>query len=56
MTNTEWYKKFHTKVELAESIVCVFASDKTQDYCAQLEYMKPYTGLGSAEKDAVELS
>ena len=29
MTNTEWYERFHTKVEVAESVGCVFAPDKT---------------------------
>ena len=55
MTNTEWYERFHTKVEVAESVGCVFASDKTRDYCAQLEYKKPYEGLGPTEQTAVEL-
>ena len=55
MTNTKWYERFHTKVEVAESFGCVFASDKTWDYCAQLEYKHSYAGLGSAEQDAVDI-
>ena len=33
----------------------MFASDKTQDYCAQLDYKQPYAGLGSAEQDALDV-
>jgi hypothetical protein len=29
LTNTEWYERFNTKVEVAESVGCVFANDKT---------------------------
>ena len=31
MTNTEWYERFNTKVEVAESVGCVFANDRTLD-------------------------
>ena len=50
LSNTEWYERFITKVEVAESVGCVFANDKTRDYCAQLEYKQSYAGLGSTEK------
>lgn len=51
MSNTE---RFITKVEVSESVGCVFANDKTLDYCAQLEYKKSYQALTSAEKDIVD--
>ena len=31
LTNTEWYERFNTKVEVAESVGCVFANDRTLD-------------------------
>ncbi len=34
LSNTEWYERFHTKVEVAESVGCVFANNRTLDYCA----------------------
>jgi hypothetical protein len=53
--NTEWYERFSTKVEVAESVGCVFANDKTLDYCAQLEYKKSFAALGHTEQAAVKL-
>ena len=35
LSNTEWYRMFYMKVEVAESVSCTFANDKTRDYCAQ---------------------
>jgi hypothetical protein len=54
MTNTEWYRVWNTKVEVAESVGCKFAHDKTLDYCAQLEYKKSYAALGSTDQAAVK--
>ena len=53
--NTEWYKRFNTNVEVAESVGCVFANDKTLDYCAQLEHKKSYAALGPPEQAAVDI-
>ena len=55
MTNTEWYERFNTKVEVAESVGCKFANDKTLDYCAELQYKKSYALLGVTEQDAVDV-
>ena len=38
MTNPEWYERFNTKAEVAESAGFVYANDKTLDYCVELEY------------------
>ena len=54
MTNTEYYERFIMKVEVAESVGCRFACDKTRDYCAQLQYKQSYAVLGSAEQAAVD--
>ena len=43
--NTEWYERFSTKVEVAESVECVFANDKTLEHCAQIEYKQSYAAL-----------
>jgi len=53
--NTEWYEWFSTKVEVAESVGCVFANDKTLDYCANLEYKKSFAVLGSTEQAAIKV-
>ena len=55
MTNTEWYEIFNTKVEVAESVGCVFANDKTLDYCVELEYKARYAGLSLTEKATVDI-
>ena len=54
MSNTQWYEAYRTILEVAESVGCLFANDKTLDYCAQLEYKKSYQALTSAEKDIVD--
>jgi len=53
--NTKWYERFSTRVEVADSVGCVFANDKTLDYCAQLEYKKSYESLGPTEQAAVKI-
>ncbi len=50
LTSTEWYERFNTKVEVAESVGCVFANNKTLTYCLELEYKRPYSQLTNAEK------
>ncbi len=42
LTSSEWYERFNTKVEVAESVGCVFANDKTLTYCSELEYKRSY--------------
>ncbi len=53
LTSTEWYERFNTKVEVAESVGCVFANDKTLTYCSELEYKRPYGQLTDAKKTVV---
>ncbi len=50
LTSTEWYERFNTKVEVAESVSCVFANNKTLTYCSELEYKLPYSQLTNADK------
>ena len=50
LTNTEWNERFNTKVDVAESVRCVFANDRTLDYCAELEHKKSYDALTTNEK------
>ena len=54
LSNTQYYEVYRTKLEVAESVGCVFANDKTRDYCAQLQYKMSYLALGSAEKKIVD--
>jgi hypothetical protein len=53
LTSTEWYERFNAKVEVAESVGCVFANDKTLTYCSELEYKLPYSQLTDANKIVV---
>jgi len=53
MSNTQWYEAYCTILEVAESVGCVFANDKTLDYCAQLLHKQPYEALGTADKKIV---
>jgi hypothetical protein len=53
LTSTEWYERFNAKVEVAESVSCVFANDKTLTYCLELEYKLPYSQLTDANKIVV---
>jgi hypothetical protein len=55
LSNTEWYERFNTKVEVAESVGCVFGQDKILDYCAEMEFKSPYNGLSTAEQAEVEI-
>ena len=55
LSNTEWYKRFHTKVEVAESVGCAFANNRTLDYCAELENKKSYDAPNAIEKAAVDV-
>jgi len=55
LPNTEWYEKFNTKVEVAESVGCVFGQDKILDYCAELEFKSQWNGLSTAERKVVEI-
>jgi hypothetical protein len=53
LTSTEWYERFNAKVEVAESVGCVFANDKTLTHCLELEYKLPYSQLTDANKIVV---
>jgi hypothetical protein len=54
-SNTEWYERFSTKVEVAESVGCVFANDKTLEYCTQLEYKQTYAASSPSEQAVVKI-
>ena len=53
MTSTEWYERFNIKIEVAESVSCVFTHYKTLTYCAELEFKTPYSSLTANEKVVV---
>ncbi len=53
LTSTEWYKRFNTKVEVAESVGCVLANNKKLTYCSELEYKLLYSQLTDANKIVV---
>jgi hypothetical protein len=55
LPNIEWYERFNTKVEVAESVGCVFGHDKILDYCVELEFKAPYQGLSTTEQLVVEI-
>jgi len=55
LPNTKWYERFNTKVEVAESVGCVFGQDKILDYCAELEFKSPYNGLSTTKRKVVEI-
>ena len=42
-------------MEVAELVGCVFANDKTLDYCAQLEYKQSYAASSPLEQAAVDI-
>ena len=54
MSNTQHYEAFRTILEVAESVGCVFAHDKTREYCAQDEYKTSYDSLAPDEKAKVD--
>ena len=54
LTNTKWYERSKTKVEVAESVGCSFTNDRTLDYCAKLEHKKSYDALNATEQAEVD--
>ena len=54
LSNTYYYETFRTKVEVAESVGCVFSNDRTREYCAQDEYKTSYDSLAPDEKAKVD--
>jgi hypothetical protein len=38
LSNTLYYESLRTKFKVAESVGCVFANDRTREYCAQDEF------------------
>ena len=54
LSNTEFYRLFLTMIEVAESVGCKFANDKTLNYCAELKYKKAYESLKDDEKLIVD--
>jgi hypothetical protein len=56
LTNNEWYDRFNTKVEVAESVGVSFDFEKIWDYCAQDVHKAPYATLSSVDQEAVRAS
>jgi hypothetical protein len=55
LPNTKWYERFNTRVEVEESVGCVFGHDKILNYCAELEFKAPCQGLSTTEQTVVEI-
>jgi hypothetical protein len=45
LTNNEWYDRFNTKVEIAESVGVSFDFEKIWEYCALEAHKSAYTSL-----------
>ena len=56
MTNNEWYDRFNTKVEVAESVGVSFHFEKIWEYCAQEAHKATYILLNPDEQAAVRAS
>lgn len=56
LTNNEWYDRFNTKVEVAESVGVSFEFKRIWQYCAQESYKKSYEELQPEEKSTVRTS
>ena len=56
MTNNEWYDRFNTKVEVAESVGVSFHFEKIWEYCAQEAHKATYILLKPDEQAAVRAS
>ena len=56
MTNNEWYERFTTKIEVAESVGCEFEFPKIWEYCAQVTYTKSYSQLTPDEQDKARVA
>ena len=54
LSNTLYYETFRTKVEVAESVGCTFADDRTREYCAQDEFKSSYDSLSADDKAKVD--
>ena len=52
MTNNEWYDRFNTKVEVAESVGVSFDFEKIWEYCAQEAHKATYSLLQPDEQEA----
>ena len=55
-TNNEWYERFNTKVEVAESVGVSFDFKTIWEYCAMEAHKASYTLLTSDEQEAVRVS
>ncbi len=55
-TNNEWYERFNTKVEVAESVGVSFDFETIWEYCAMEAHKATYTLLTSDEQEAVRVS
>ena len=45
MTNIEYYERFNTKIDVAESVGVSFDYERIWEYCAQEAHKKPYSSL-----------
>ncbi len=55
-TNNEWYDRFNTKVEVAESVGVSFNFEKIWEYCAMEAHKAAYTLLRPDKQEAVRVS
>ncbi len=55
-TNNEWYERFNTKVEVAESVGVSFDFETIWEYCVVEAHKATYTLLRSDEQEAVRVS
>jgi hypothetical protein len=55
-TNNEWYDRFNTKVEVAESVGVSFDFEKIWEYCAMEAHKAACTLLRPDEQEAVRVS
>jgi hypothetical protein len=55
-TNNEWYERFNTKMEVAESVGVSFDFEKIWEYCALEAHKAAYTSLKPDKQEAVRVS
>jgi hypothetical protein len=53
LSNNEWYKRFTTKVIVAESVGCQFDFEKIWEYCSQVAHSKSYNKLTLEKQESV---
>ncbi len=56
LSNNEWYDRFNTKVDVAESVGVSFNFEKIWEYCALEVHKAAYTSLQPDKQEAVRVS